>query len=109
MKTPPDHESRNANIRAYILFGVLLALFPIQLGYKAVHKEYFEDKVVYYHGCQFTVVDKPYADYSEIEPRGEAGLHCVDQDKKSLEADAIDQLTPKQLTKLLQKHSQPNQ
>jgi len=74
------------NIVAYILLGCLLALYPANVGYKAIVKAIGQEIVVV-DGCRYTVED--YHNYKGIEPLDAEAKTCIASHQKESDDNAV--------------------
>jgi len=76
-------------IRAYVLLGCLVAVYPVFAGVKAVEKA-FGPEVVVHDGCEYKVVPlNTYSSIKTIEALDEASTECIAKQKKDDNASAV--------------------
>lgn len=96
-------------IRAYVLLGCLLAVYPVFLGVKAVEKA-IGPEIVIYDGCQYRVYE-PYSYTSDksIKPRDKDNEACVLNQKEEHDKEVLTNTPYKDLVKELRKRQRPDQ
>lgn len=76
-------EGRTQTIIAYVLLGVLLALYPALLGYRAIVAWIGPEKVVF-NSCYYKVVPlNSYSDTKTIEPLDDPSQECITRQEKA--------------------------
>jgi hypothetical protein len=96
-------------IRAYVLLGCLVAVYPVFAGVKAIKKA-VGPEIVIYDGCQYQVYE-PYSYTSDkaIKPLDKDNESCAFNQKEEHDKEAIQKLPYKELVKELHKRERPDQ
>ena len=76
-------------IRAYVLFGCLLAVYPVFAGVKAIEKA-FGPEVAVYDGCRYEVFKQSrYLDTMSLRPLDKDAEACIEKRKKESDEEAV--------------------
>lgn len=107
-----NRENRHAVIRAYVLLGVLLLVYPALVGYRAV-TNWIGPEMVTYDSCDFRVEKlNSYGDIKTIRPVDDHGVldeTCPNKRQAAREKETLSNLPYKALVKELRERSKPNQ